>query len=338
MKALVINEPQETSLIELDRPTAGPSDVLLQVKCVGFCGSDLNTFRGLNPLVGYPRIPGHEVAATIVEFGSEANADFQIGQNVLVMPYTACGNCTSCCRGRTNCCQFNQTLGVQRDGAMAEFIVAPPEKLLVAPKLSLTELALVEPLTIGFHAVDRGRVTADDTVAVFGCGAIGLGAIAGAAVRGARVIAVDIDDRKLAIAHKCGSTVEVHSGRDDLHACLNELTKGDGPDVVIEAIGLPQTFQSAVSEVCFAGRVVYIGYAKAPVEYETKYFVMKELDILGSRNAMRQDFLEVIRSLEGGQIPVKEIVTHTTDLSGAGELLRAWSEQPQDFTKIQVHL
>src|SRR5690606_5596708 len=131
-------------------------------------------------------------------------------------------------------------------------------------------------------------------------------------------------------AHQCGATVEVHSDRDDLHACLDELTGGDGPNVVIEAIGLPQTFQAAVSAVCFAGRVVYIGYAKAPVEYETKYFVMKELDILGSRNARRQDFLDVIRFLEAGQFPVNEVVSHTTDLSGAGELLQAWSEQPQN--------
>jgi 2-desacetyl-2-hydroxyethyl bacteriochlorophyllide A dehydrogenase len=336
MKALVIDEPEKTSIIELEHPTTSPSDVLLHVKCVGFCGSDLNTFRGLNPLVSYPRIPGHEVAATVVEIGANADTEIRVGEDVLVMPYTACGKCTSCRSGRSNCCQFNQTLGVQRDGAMAEFIIAPPEKLLVAPKLTVYELALVEPLTIGFHAVDRGRVTADDVVAVFGCGAIGLGAITGAATRGARVIAIDIDDQKLAVARKCGAVAEIHSGRENLHDRLKEITHGEGPNVVIEAIGLPQTFQAAVSEVCFAGRVVYIGYAKAPVEYETKYFVMKELDILGSRNAMRQDFLDVIHFLEGGAFPVKEVISHTTDLDGAGEVLRAWSEQPQNFTKIQV--
>jgi threonine dehydrogenase-like Zn-dependent dehydrogenase len=219
---------------------------------------------------------------------------------------------------------------------MAEFLVSPLEKLLAAPKLSLAELALVEPLTIGFHAVDRGRVTRDDVVAVLGCGAIGLGAVAGAAARGARVIAVDIDDQKLALARKCGAALEVHSGRENLSDRLTELTDGDGPNVVVEAIGLPQTFQAAVNEVCFAGRVVYIGYAKAPVEYETKYFVMKEIDILGSRNASRRDFLDVIRLLESGTFPVEGVISHTTELTGAGEALRAWSERPQDFTKIQV--
>lgn len=336
MKAFVINEPGKTSLVERDQPRPAAGEVLLKVACVGFCGSDLNTFRGLNPLVSYPRIPGHEVSGVIVDAAPEALKEFQLGQEVLVMPYTACGECTSCRSGRTNCCQFNQTLGVQRDGALAEYVAVPTEKLLAAPKLSLAELALVEPLTIGFHAVDRGRVTSNDTVAVLGCGAIGLGAIAGAAARGAKVIAVDIDDAKLELGRLCGASEVIHSGRESLHEALTQLTAGDGPHVVIEAIGLPQTFQAAVSEVCFAGRVVYIGYAKAPVEYETKYFVMKELDILGSRNATAQDFRDVIQLLESGKFPVNCVISHTTDLAGAGELLRQWSERPSEFTKIQV--
>lgn len=338
MKALVIDSPGSTSVIETDTPVSADDQVLLQVKCVGFCGSDLNTFRGLNPLVSYPRIPGHEVAATILQIGDKVQSDLCVGQDVLVIPYTSCGQCTSCRSGRTNCCKYNQTMGVQRDGAMAEFIVASPQKILTAPELSLAELALVEPLTIGFHAVDRGRVKRDDTVVVLGCGAIGLGAIAGAAVRGARVIAVDIDDAKLALAGKCGATFGIHSGRENLHDQLIEFTDGEGPNVIVEAIGLPQTFQAAIAEVCFAGRVVYIGYAKAPVEYETKYFVMKELDILGSRNATQQDFLDVIQLLKSGGFPSLEMISHTTDLAGAGGLLRAWGEQPQAFTKIQVML
>jgi L-galactonate 5-dehydrogenase len=338
MKTFVIDEPGKTLLIERERPVPGPGEVLLRVRCVGFCGSDLNTFRGLNPLVSYPRVPGHEVGAIVVDAGTEVSTSFPLGQEVLVMPYTACGKCSACRIGRTNGCQFNETLGVQREGAMAEFIVAPPEKLLYSPKLSLAELALVEPLTIGFHAVDRGRVTKHDIVAVLGCGAIGLGAIAGAAARGARVLAVDIDDAKIELARKCGAAVGIHSGRESLHDALAAHTNSEGPNVVIEAIGLPQTFQAAVSEVCFAGRVVYIGYAKAPVEYETKYFVMKELDIMGSRNAMPQDFKNVIKLLESGKFPVKDVISHTTDLAGAGELLRQWSERPSDFTKIQVNI
>lgn len=338
MKSLVIDRPGSTSIIEKDRPIPGPYDVLLRTRVVGFCGSDLSTYRGLNPLVNYPRVPGHEIGATIEAVGTEVPDKWKCGQDVLVLPYTACGSCVACRQGRVNCCQHNETLGVQRDGAMAEYFVAPHDKLLTSSKLSLPEMALVEPLTVGFHAAARGRVTSKDTVAIFGCGAIGLGVIAGAAVRGARVIAIDVDDSKLELACKCGASIGINSLQGSLHEQLQELTEGRGPEVIVEAVGLPQTFRSAVEEVSFAGRVVYIGYAKAPVEYETKFFVMKELDILGSRNAMVEDFQAVIGLLEGGSFPVENVITACVPLLEAGTILHQWSEAPAGFTKIQVEL
>ena len=337
MKAFVIEKPGTTQIIECEQPSPGPTEVLLRTRVVGFCGSDFNAFRGLNPLVSYPRIPGHEIGATIEAVGSDVPDSWVVGQDVLVLPYTACGSCSACRRGRTNCCQHNQTLGVQRDGAMAEFFVAPHDKLLTSSKLSLRELALVEPLTVGFHAASRGRVTCDDTVAVFGCGAIGLGVIAGAAVRGARVIAIDVDDNKLELAQKCGATIGINSSKNSLHDLLQAQTDGHGPEVFVEAVGLPQTFRSAVEEVSFAGRVVYIGYAKAPVEYETKLFVMKELDIFGSRNATVDDFRAVILLLEGGTFPVDDVITRTVPLAEFGDILQSWSENPAGFTKIQIN-
>ncbi len=338
MRALAINEPGKATIIDIEKPEPAANEVLLKMQYVGFCGSDLSTFRGMNPLVGYPRIPGHEIGATVEAVGSAVPDEFAIGTNVLVLPYTACGDCTSCQQGRTNCCQFNQTLGIQRDGAMSEYFAVPYEKLMSSPKLSLEGLALVEPLTVGFHAVDRARVTQTDTVAVFGCGAIGLGVIAGAATRGARVIAIDLDDTKLHLAIKCGAAYGINSGQQDLHDRLQELTDGQGPHVMVEAVGLPQTFRSAVEEVCFAGRVVYIGYAKAPVEYETKLFVMKELDILGSRNAMPKDFAAVKQMLEGGKFPISELITESVPLDSAVDALLRWNENPGKFTRIHVDL
>ncbi len=226
-------------------------------------------------------------------------------------------------------------MGVQRDGAMTEQISVPRGRLYAA-NLSLKELALVEPLTVGVHAASRGRVTSADTVAVFGCGGIGLGAIAGAAFRGARTIAVDMDDRKLEVARKAGAQHLIHTGREDLHEQLAALTDGDGPDVVIEAIGLPLTFRAAVEEVAFTGRVVYIGYAKEPVSYETRLFVQKELDILGSRNALPEDFREVIRLLESGSFPVDDTVSAIVPPEQAAEMLAEWSAHPERFTKIMV--
>src|SRR4051794_10163181 len=178
MKAFQIEREGRTRLVSVEPPDVSPNDVLLRIHTVGFCGSDLNTYRGLNPLVSYPRIPGHEVAGTVERTGAAVPADrFQPGTHVTVVPYTACGVCPACRRGRANACRDNQTLGVQREGALTELVVVPWEKVLPAEGLSARELALVEPLSVGFHAVDRGRVQASDTVLVIGCGAVGLGAI-----------------------------------------------------------------------------------------------------------------------------------------------------------------
>lgn len=339
MKALVISEAGQTSYIERPQPAPAPGEVLLHIKRLGYCGTDLNTFRGFNPLVTYPRIPGHEIGAVITAVTAGVPAHFKVGMETTVLPYTTCGKCPSCRSLRVNACRSNQTLGVQRDGAFTEFIVVPWEKLVRSEKLSLAEHALVEPLSVGFHAVERGRVASGDTVMVFGCGMIGLGAISGAALlRGARVIAVDVDDAKLTLAKRAGATEVINSKNENLHEKLQSLTGGDGPGVVIEAVGLPATFRAAVDEVAFAGRVVYIGYAKEAVSYETKYFVMKELDIHGSRNATMKNFAEVIKVLESGRYPVQETITRCVPFAEAGAALAGWAADPARVTKIHVEI
>jgi threonine dehydrogenase-like Zn-dependent dehydrogenase len=333
VKAFRMAGPGAAGVVEVPDAVVSQGEALLRVKMVGMCGTDLNTFRGRNAMVVFPRVPGHEVAAEVVEGGGELAA----GTAVTISPYTSCGVCASCRRGRVNACQFNETMGVQRDGAMTEYISVPREKLYAA-KLSIKELCLAEPLTVGFHAVARGRVTAEDSVAVFGCGGVGLGAIASAAFRGAETIAIDMDDAKLEIARKAGAKHLIHSKNEDLHERLQAITEGQGPDVMIEAIGLPQTFRAAVEEVAFTGRVVYIGYAKEPVAYETRLFVQKELDILGSRNALPEDFREVIRMLEAGRFPVEDAVSAVVSMENAAGILSDWSAAPEKFTKIMVQV
>jgi threonine dehydrogenase-like Zn-dependent dehydrogenase len=320
-------------VIEISEPKSEIGNVLLKVELVGLCGTDLNSFRGRNPMVTYPRVLGHEIAATVVE----GTVTTPVGTRVTVNPYTNCGVCKSCSCGRFNACKHNQTLGVQRDGGLTTFI-SMPESKIYASSLSLKELCLVEPLTIGMHAVSRGRVTEQDTVVIFGCGGVGLGAIAGASSRGARVIAVDLDEEKLETARGAGAKDLVHSGTENFRLRIRELTEGHGPDVVIEAIGLRETFVAAVEEVAFSGRVVYIGYAKEHVSYETKLFVQKELDILGSRNAQPKDFHEVIRLLEESQFPVDRTVTAVVSMEEAPALLSQWSASPASFTKIMVKI
>jgi len=333
MKAITLTGPGQVHLTNIPQPERHAGDLLLHVNLVGLCGTDLNSYRGKNPLITYPRVIGHEIAATVLE-GTEA---IPAGTRVAVSPYTNCGQCAACRRSRVNACQFNETLGVQRDGAMTE-LLAVPEAKVYPSSLSLKELCLVEPLTVGMHAVSRARVTAQDAVAVYGCGGVGLGAIAGSAFRGAATIAIDLDDDKLETARAAGATHLIHSRRESVHKRLQEITNGSGPDVIIEAIGLPETFRGAVEEVAFTGRVVYIGYAKEPVSYETRLFVQKELDIMGSRNALPQDFREVIRLLDAGTFPVDRAVSAIVSLEDAPATLARWSENPASFTKIMVAL
>jgi threonine dehydrogenase-like Zn-dependent dehydrogenase len=335
MKAIVLEEPGRAVVRDVEEPRAREDEVLLQVRRIGLCGSDLNSYRGKNPLVSYPRIPGHEIAATVIDPGS--HKEWSAGTQVTLSPYAACGRCPACERGRENACRDNRTLGVQCDGALTEQIAMRASKLYRAD-LTLKELCLVEPLTVGFHAVGRGRVTAGDTVAVFGCGGVGLGVVAGAAYRGARVIGVDLDDAKLETARKAGAAETINSKTSDVHAQLMEKTGGRGPDVVIEAIGSAATYRAAVEEVAYAGRVVYIGWAKDEVAYETRPFVHKELDILGSRNAVPEDFREVIGMLEAKRFPVDAAVTHMVAFEETPRILEAWSREPARFTKVMVEV
>lgn len=336
MKALIMHGPGLMKVEDIPAPPRKRGEALLRVRYVGLCGTDLNSYRGRNPLVSYPRIPGHEIAATIAEI-DENPLGLSVGTDVTLSPYTSCGTCAACRNSRNNACQFNQTLGVQRNGALAEFISVPIEKLYPA-RLSLQKLCLVEPLTVGCHAVARGRISSTDTVAVFGCGGVGLGAIAASAFRGATTVAIDVDDKKLETARKAGAQHVINSRKQDAATVIRELTNGLGPQVVIEAVGHPETFRAAVDLVAYTGRVVYIGYAKEPVTYETKFFVQKELDIIGSRNALPPDFEEVISMLEQDRFPVEATISSVVRLEEAPAILAEWDAHPERFTKVMVSL
>jgi len=333
MKALTLLAAGDARILDIPEPTPQPNELLLQVEMAGLCGTDLHSFRGRNAMLTYPRVLGHEIAATVLT----GTPDIPAGTHVTVSPYKHCGDCTSCRQGRENSCRYNQTLGVQRDGAIAERIAVPADKIYPST-LPLKSLCLTEPLTVGFHAVARGRVTQQDTVAVLGCGGIGLGAIAGAAAQGARVIAIDIDDAKLHVAQQAGATDLLNASAGDTPHQLANLTNNHGPNVIIEAIGLPATFRLAVEEVAFAGRVVYIGYASEPVAYETRLFVQKELDILGSRNAQPADFRAVMAMLAANRFPVDQAVTAIVPLAEAPSMLAKWSANPAAYTKIMIQM
>ena len=354
MKAIRITGPGMMEVADVAMPEMGAGDVLLKIRYVGFCGSDLNTFRGGNSMVTYPRIPGHEISATIEAKGGDVPDTLQIGQVVTVNPYTNCGYCDSCRNGRVNACENNETLGVQRNGAMTEYASVPWQKIIPADGLRLQDVALVEPLSVGFHAVDRGQVTDSDTVMVIGCGMVGLGAVVRSVKRGAKVIAADLDDDKLNLAKRLGATYTYNTS--------TEWKDLPTPSVVIEAVGAAPTYQLAINRVGFTGRVVCIGYAKSDVMLNTSLFVKKELDVRGSRNATPKDFeaaIDYLRKLGGGKWcndeKVKgcngEMVKGCNDEKGADcfisalvtpeqafEAMKQWDSNPGKIFRIIVEL
>ncbi len=326
------------AVVEIEEPVLGDDEVLLRLNYVGFCGSDLSTYLGRNPMVRMPVIPGHEVGAVIEKVGANVPEGLKPGMVVTVNPYTNCGKCASCRNGRVNACEHNETLGVQRNGAMRERIALPWEKIIPAGLLTPRTCALIEPMSVGFHAVSRAQVTDIDVVLVIGCGMVGMGAVVRSAQRGATVVAADIDDEKLALACQMGAGYTINTLTDDVHSRLQEITGGFGPDVVIEAVGSSVTYQMAVNEVAFTGRTVCIGYAKTEVSFQTKFFVQKELDIRGSRNAQPSDFRAVIHYLEKGTCPVDSLISKVVKPEEAEEAMKEWAAQPGRVFRILVDM
>ena len=217
---------------------------------------------------------------------------------------------------------------------MCGYIAVPWEKVIPADGMNPRDCALIEPMSVGFHAASRAGVTDNDVVMVIGCGMVGMGAIIRAALRGATVVAVDLDDEKLALAKEVGATHTINSRTTDVHEEMIRISQGFGADVVIEAVGNPVTYNMAINEVSFTGRVVYIGYAKSEVSFQTKLFVQKELNICGSRNALPEDFRAVIHYLNTHNFPYDKFISRIVTPEEAGEALQTWAAAPQKVFRI----
>lgn len=336
MRAIQIPASGQMTVVDVEKPALQYGQVLIRINYVGFCGSDLNTYRGMNPMVKMPVIPGHEIGATIEAVTDGVPENIKPGMVVTVNPYTNCGQCSACLSGHPNACKDNQTLGVQRNGAMQDYLAVPWQKIIPAATISPLQSALIEPMSVGFHAVNRAEVTDIDTVMVIGCGMIGMGAIVRAALRGATVIAVDVDDEKLELAKSIGAKHTINSKTEDIHSRLMDITDGFGPSVCIEAVGSPVTYRCAIDEIAFSGRVVFIGYAKTEIEFQTKLFVQKELTIRGSRNAMPEDFRAVINWMKENSKTAQPFITSVVKPQQAEQAMQKWMENPGKVFRIVV--
>jgi threonine dehydrogenase-like Zn-dependent dehydrogenase len=335
MKAYTIKDKYSVEVVEIAEPVLDANDILLEVAYIGLCGSDLNTFRGLMPLVKYPRIPGHEISGTIIGKGDNVPKKFKIGDKATVSPYTNCGICPACRAGRVNTCEFNQTLGVQRDGALTQRIKIPYDKVFTSSTLSLEELVLIEPMSVGYHSANRGEVKETDVVLLIGCGTIGMGALCANVRKGATVIAVDIDDSKLETAVKFGATYTINSKKESALQKIMDLTNNEGVSVAVEAVGNPEALRLALEAVSFAGRIVIIGYSKEDVQFNSQLIVRKELTINGSRNALLV-FPSVIQMFEKKEKPFTSLISKVFPFSHTLEAFQYWDSNPGKVSKILI--
>ncbi len=329
MKAICIKEPGQVVIQEMEMPVRKPGEALLKLLYGGICGSDLGSYRGANAYVSYPRVPGHEFSAEIIEI-DENDKGLKPGMIVTCNPYFNCGSCYSCRRGLVNACTDNQTMGVQREGAFAEYITMPIERIYDGKGLDPKVLALIEPFCISYHGVSRADVKPGERVLVVGAGTIGVLAAVAAKAKGAEVTICDVAPDKLdyafqtfALDHKL-----LNDSPEAFEKGVAELTNGDGFDVTIEAVGLPNTFQNCLDAACFGARVVLIGVSKRNIDdFFFTIIQKKELNIYGSRNAMKKDFLELIDLVKGGGVALDKIVTNTYK----------WTDAPQAFADFAAN-
>lgn len=336
MKAVQVPTAHELRIVEQERPAVvNADDVLVKIKRVGICGSDMHIYHGTNPLATYPRIVGHEVAGEVAEVGS-AVTGLQPGDHVVVEPINYCGECYACRKGRPNVCEKLSVFGVHEDGGMREYAVLPEKQLHSVNKdLSWDEIVLAEPYTIGAQAVWRGNVEAGDTVLIQGCGPIGICILKLAKIAGAHVFMTDLSEERMAFAKESGADEVINAGKESVKDRILELTDGTGPNVVIDAVGMPATVELSIDLVSPAGYVVVLGFDERPSAIPQLPITKKEITIVGSRLQTNQ-FGKVVDLLNSGELRSDGLITHKFALDDVQEAFNYVENNPDKVRKALI--
>lgn len=337
MKTVLINKPFEIAVVDTPKPEAKEGEALLKIMYGGICGADVASYTGNQPFTTYPRIPGHEFSAQIVTI-PENDKGLKAGDIVTCNPYFNCGECYSCKRGFVNCCTDNKTMGVQRDGSFCEYISMPVERIYSGKGLNAKQLALVEPFTISYHAVNRGKVQAGDKVLVVGAGPIGLFALIAAMSKGAEVYVADVLDGRLDKALDFGAKGVINSKKTDIVEEAMKITNGNGFDVCIEACGQSVTFLNCIDCAAFAGKIILIGNGKKETTFLHSILLKKELNVFGSRNSLKSDFEDVIDVIASGKVDVMKMVSGVYPMDKADEAFKALANNQGDLCKLLVNI
>lgn len=336
MKALVCSKPGVLEYTELSQPVTEINRTILQIKRIGLCGTDLHAFEGTQPYFNYPRILGHELAAEIVETD---NADFTKGEWVTFIPYFNCGVCIACRNGKPNCCTSINVCGVHVDGGMREYLSVPSSSLVKANGLNVDELALVEPLAIGAHAVARTDVRSGEFVLVVGAGPIGLGIIEFAKLAGAEVIVMDVnDDRLVFCKQQLNVKHTVNPAKEEALKKLQEITDNDMPTVVIDATGSLKAINNAFQYMAHGARYVLVGLQKEAISFSHPEFHKREATLMSSRNATRKDFEYVIENISNKKINPYSFITHRVSFNDLATAFPSYSKPETGVIKAMVEM
>jgi 2-desacetyl-2-hydroxyethyl bacteriochlorophyllide A dehydrogenase len=335
MKALVCTEPFQFDYIEIPEPVSKSGYTILKISRIGICGTDLHAYEGTQPYFNYPRILGHELAGEIVETKADG---FSVGEMVTFIPYFACGTCIACRNGKSNCCTSLKVCGVHIDGGMAEYYAVPDETLVKSNGLSADELALVEPLSIGAHGIRRAQIQPDEFVLVIGAGPIGLGTMEFARIAGGKVIAMDINAHRLQFCVDANlAKYTVNPSEENVYEKLLQLTGGDMPTVVIDATGSLKAINKGFEYISHAGRYVLIGLQKGEISVSHPEFHKREATLMSSRNATREDFNNVIRSIAEKKVNPSTYITHRTNFQNIKNQFSGWLDPANGVIKAMVY-
>ncbi len=335
MKAVQITKPFEINIIDTEFPEVKENEALLRVLYCGICGADVASYTGNQPFTTYPRIPGHEFSAQIVEIG-ENDKGLKAGDIITCNPYFNCGECYACRRGIVNACHDNQTMGVQRDGSFREYITMPVERIIDGKGLSAKELALIEPFSISAHALSRAEIREGDNLLIMGAGPIGLFALIKAKALGARVAIADLLESRLELAKKYGADLIINNKTDDLSALSKEFTQGGGFDVCVEACGAPVTFLSCIEQAAHGANIILIGNGKRETTFVHSIILKKELNIFGSRNSFTKDFEELIDLVSSGKVNVTDMISGVYDADNAKEAFDLLANNDGSLAKLLI--
>ncbi len=317
MKQLVCLEPGKFEYTQTAIPEPSVGQSLLRVRKIGICGTDIHAFAGNQPFFSYPRVLGHEVAAEYVRGDAEG---FSQGDKVTVIPYFTKGVDIASRMGKPNCSSDMRVLGVHIDGAMAEYIVVPSHALRKQDGLEFDDLVLVEPLSIGAHGLQRGQLTIGENVLVVGAGPIGLGIIALASKAGGHVIALDMDEKRLAMAAALGAQATINAADNNVHQQISELTSGDMVTLIFDASGNKAAINNAFSYMAHGARYVLVGLQKQEIAFSHPEFHKREGTLMSSRNALSTDFEYVMQRLLAGEIRAEQFITNRVSFDQAAAL------------------